>query len=98
MKVQCEICENEFRSKGTLKVHLGTIHGNKSFLCNICKRKYSTVAHLKNHVHWFIQSMDTTKTLQMGFLSQEQESCGKFFPSFSNLQIHSHAIHEGYKD
>ena len=53
---KCEILENVFKNKNTLKNHFITIHGNinignvgKAFNFNICLKSFSRAENLKKH-------------------------------------------------
>ena len=50
-KMQCEICEVCFTTKGSLKLHIASVHeGKKTFKCNICDYRGSLKKNLKRHI------------------------------------------------
>lgn len=50
-KASCHHCEKWFKSKSTLKTHILGVHiKSKKFLCEICKKRFSTAACRINHM------------------------------------------------
>jgi uncharacterized Zn-finger protein len=54
----CEICNNNFTTKGNLKNHILSIHKKiKPFKCDLCETSYTNkcrlVIHLRTHVNFF---------------------------------------------
>ena len=40
--LRCDICDSPFKSEGTLKKHIGSVHeGKKPFKCNKCESGFS---------------------------------------------------------
>ena len=48
---KCNICETKFTQKGSLKMHISSVHeGKKPFECQLCEYTGSKKGHLKRHI------------------------------------------------
>ena len=45
----CEICNNKFSKKSSIKQHVATVHGNKSFKCKVCNASFLRNRDMKRH-------------------------------------------------
>ncbi|XP_021357274.1 transcriptional repressor CTCF-like [Mizuhopecten yessoensis] len=48
--VTCEICDQEFSSRGLYKRHIGRMHGQRSISCFKCDEKFKTKLLFKQHL------------------------------------------------
>ena len=50
-KMQCEICGVYFTAKGSLKVHIASIHNKqKSYSCGFCNSTFLRKDNMKTHI------------------------------------------------
>ena len=50
-KYKCEICDNEFKNKNGLRIHINVIHNLvKEHECNICQKVFKLQTQLNSHV------------------------------------------------
>ena len=47
---QCQNCDNKYKHKRSLKVHIGTVHEGKKFGCGQCNKDFSQKCHLNHHI------------------------------------------------
>ena len=90
MEHKCEICEQNYSKKQSLKEHFFESHNQnaKHFHCNICTKSYPSQKKLTFH---YKATHGTQKKLKC-------ESCSKTFSHAGNLKKHIYTIHEGCKD
>ncbi|KAK3595444.1 hypothetical protein CHS0354_003438 [Potamilus streckersoni] len=82
---KCDICGQEFKHKGTLKVHQrGHNFERKQFQCDICGKVVTDKSYLAIHMrtHRFEKGIDS------GDKFYECEKCSKKFSEYDNFQIH----------
>ena len=58
---QCLECERDFKSILGLKKHIGTVHKNIRFECNVCIIEYKTLAGMMNHTRRHHNSIEPSK-------------------------------------
>jgi KRAB domain-containing zinc finger protein len=81
--LKCNECEFTTKLKNSLRIHKKTVHSSaKPFSCRICKKKFKTKQHVRQH-----QSVHkTTKDF-------ECKTCGKSFRTQKNLRQHEGRVH-----
>uniref|UniRef100_A0A673H5G2 Zinc finger and BTB domain-containing protein 47-like n=1 Tax=Sinocyclocheilus rhinocerous TaxID=307959 RepID=A0A673H5G2_9TELE len=85
--IQCLICGKAFRKLWSLHEHNKIVHGyaEKKYTCEICEKKFYTMAHVRKHM--------VAHTKEMPFTC---ETCGKSFKRSMSLKVHS-LQHSGEK-
>uniref|UniRef100_A0A3Q3RIM2 Zinc finger and BTB domain containing 47b n=1 Tax=Mastacembelus armatus TaxID=205130 RepID=A0A3Q3RIM2_9TELE len=85
--VQCVTCGKVFKKLWSLHEHNKIVHGyaEKKFSCEICEKKFYTMAHVRKHM--------VAHTKDMPFTC---ETCGKSFKRSMSLKVHS-LQHSGEK-
>ncbi|XP_021113529.1 zinc finger and BTB domain-containing protein 47 isoform X4 [Heterocephalus glaber] len=87
LNVQCVTCGKAFKKLWSLHEHNKIVHGyaEKKFSCEICEKKFYTMAHVRKHM--------VAHTKDMPFTC---ETCGKSFKRSMSLKVHS-LQHSGEK-
>ena len=81
---QCELCDEKFYAKLTLKMHKIRIHGEDSNIkCKICDMKFARPDQLRNHM----TSHNSSRTEQC-------KICGKTFKNRASLCAHVNLTHD----
>lgn len=85
--IQCVSCGKCFKKLWSLHEHIKVVHGlaEKKFSCEICEKKFYTMAHVRKHM--------VAHTKDMPFTC---ETCGKSFKRSMSLKVHS-LQHSGEK-
>ncbi|XP_051970890.1 zinc finger and BTB domain-containing protein 47-like [Xyrauchen texanus] len=85
--IQCVTCGKTFKKLWSLHEHNKIVHGyaEKRFSCEICEKKFYTMAHVRKHM--------VAHTKDMPFTC---ETCGKSFKRSMSLKVHS-LQHSGEK-
>ncbi|XP_030625456.1 zinc finger and BTB domain-containing protein 47 [Chanos chanos] len=85
--IQCVTCDKAFKKLWSLHEHNKIVHGyaEKKFSCEICEKKFYTMAHVRKHM--------VAHTKDMPFTC---ETCGKSFKRSMSLKVHS-LQHSGEK-
>ncbi|XP_062841757.1 zinc finger and BTB domain-containing protein 47 [Trichomycterus rosablanca] len=85
--IQCVTCGKEFKKLWSLHEHNKVVHGyaEKKFSCEVCEKKFYTMAHVRKHM--------VAHTKDMPFTC---ETCGKSFKRSMSLKVHS-LQHSGEK-
>ncbi|XP_039983159.1 zinc finger and BTB domain-containing protein 47 [Xiphias gladius] len=85
--IQCVTCGKSFKKLWSLHEHNKIVHGyaEKKFSCEICEKKFYTMAHVRKHM--------VAHTKDMPFTC---ETCGKSFKRSMSLKVHS-LQHSGEK-
>ncbi|XP_069490490.1 zinc finger protein 652 isoform X1 [Ambystoma mexicanum] len=85
--VTCASCNKSFKKLWSLHEHIKIVHGyaEKKFACEICEKKFYTMAHVRKHM--------VAHTKDMPFTC---ETCGKSFKRSMSLKVHS-LQHSGEK-
>uniref|UniRef100_U3F5G7 Zinc finger protein 652 isoform 2 n=1 Tax=Micrurus fulvius TaxID=8637 RepID=U3F5G7_MICFL len=85
--VECVSCNKSFKKLWSLHEHIKIVHGyaEKKFSCEICEKKFYTMAHVRKHM--------VAHTKDMPFTC---ETCGKSFKRSMSLKVHS-LQHSGEK-
>ncbi|NWY67211.1 ZN652 protein, partial [Erithacus rubecula] len=85
--IQCVTCGKGFKKLWSLHEHIKIVHGyaEKKFSCEICEKKFYTMAHVRKHM--------VAHTKDMPFTC---ETCGKSFKRSMSLKVHS-LQHSGEK-
>ncbi|KAG7492273.1 hypothetical protein MATL_G00012760 [Megalops atlanticus] len=85
--IQCLSCNKSFKKLWSLHEHIKIVHGyaEKKFACEICEKKFYTMAHVRKHM--------VAHTKDMPFTC---ETCGKSFKRSMSLKVHS-LQHSGEK-
>lgn len=85
--IQCMTCGKAFKKLWSLHEHNKIVHGyaEKKFSCEICEKKFHTMAHVRKHM--------VAHTKDMPFTC---ETCGKSFKRSMSLKVHS-LQHSGEK-
>ncbi|XP_054621644.1 zinc finger and BTB domain-containing protein 47 isoform X2 [Dunckerocampus dactyliophorus] len=85
--IQCATCGKAFKKLWSLHEHNKVVHGyaEKKFSCEICDKKFYTMAHVRKHM--------VAHTKDMPFTC---ETCGKSFKRSMSLKVHS-LQHSGEK-
>ncbi|XP_062408433.1 zinc finger and BTB domain-containing protein 47 [Sardina pilchardus] len=85
--IQCGTCGKAFKKLWSLQEHNKIVHGyaEKRFACEICEKKFYTMAHVRKHM--------VAHTKEMPFTC---ETCGKSFKRSMSLKVHS-LQHSGEK-
>ncbi|XP_074549676.1 zinc finger and BTB domain-containing protein 47 [Halichoeres trimaculatus] len=85
--IQCVTCGKAFKKLWSLHEHNKIVHGyaEKKFSCEICEKKFYTMAHVRKHM--------VAHTKDMPFTC---ETCGKSFKRSMSLKVHS-LQHSGEK-
>ncbi|CAL1587947.1 unnamed protein product [Knipowitschia caucasica] len=85
--IQCISCNKSFKKLWSLHEHIKIVHGyaEKKFSCEICEKKFYTMAHVRKHM--------VAHTKDMPFTC---ETCGKSFKRSMSLKVHS-LQHSGEK-
>ncbi|KAG5286837.1 hypothetical protein AALO_G00019310 [Alosa alosa] len=85
--IQCGTCGKAFKKLWSLQEHNKIVHGyaEKRFSCEICEKKFYTMAHVRKHM--------VAHTKEMPFTC---ETCGKSFKRSMSLKVHS-LQHSGEK-
>ncbi|XP_062874946.1 zinc finger protein 652 [Trichomycterus rosablanca] len=85
--IQCASCNKSFKKLWSLHEHIKIVHGyaEKKFACEICEKKFYTMAHVRKHM--------VAHTKDMPFTC---ETCGKSFKRSMSLKVHS-LQHSGEK-
>ncbi|KAI7809563.1 zinc finger and BTB domain-containing protein 47 isoform X2 [Triplophysa rosa] len=85
--IQCLTCGKAFRKLWSLHEHNKIVHGyaDKKYTCEICEKKFYTMAHVRKHM--------VAHTKEMPFTC---ETCGKSFKRSMSLKVHS-LQHSGEK-
>ncbi|KAK7940081.1 hypothetical protein WMY93_003407 [Mugilogobius chulae] len=83
----CVSCNKSFKKLWSLHEHIKIVHGyaEKKFSCEICEKKFYTMAHVRKHM--------VAHTKDMPFTC---ETCGKSFKRSMSLKVHS-LQHSGEK-
>ena len=80
---QCELCDEKFYAKLTLKMHKIRVHGEDSNIkCKICDTKFARPDQLRNHM----TSHNSSRTEQC-------KICGKTFKNRASLCAHVNVVH-----
>uniref|UniRef100_A0A3Q3EJK7 Zinc finger protein 652 n=1 Tax=Labrus bergylta TaxID=56723 RepID=A0A3Q3EJK7_9LABR len=84
---RCVSCNKSFKKLWSLHEHIKIVHGyaEKKFSCEICEKKFYTMAHVRKHM--------VAHTKDMPFTC---ETCGKSFKRSMSLKVHS-LQHSGEK-
>ncbi|XP_061820681.1 zinc finger and BTB domain-containing protein 47 [Nerophis lumbriciformis] len=85
--IQCAACNKAFKKLWSLQEHNKVVHGcaEKKFSCQVCDKKFYTMAHVRKHM--------VAHTKDMPFTC---ETCGKSFKRSMSLKVHS-LQHSGEK-
>nr|XP_033787679.1 zinc finger and BTB domain-containing protein 47 [Geotrypetes seraphini] len=85
--IQCITCGKAFKKLWSLHEHNKIVHGyaEKKFSCEMCEKKFYTMAHVRKHM--------VAHTRDMPFTC---ETCGKSFKRSMSLKVHS-LQHSGEK-
>ncbi|XP_069760877.1 zinc finger protein 652 isoform X2 [Narcine bancroftii] len=85
--IQCVSCGKCFKKLWSLHEHIKVVHSfaEKKFACEICEKKFYTMAHVRKHM--------VAHTKDMPFTC---ETCGKSFKRSMSLKVHS-LQHSGEK-
>ncbi|XP_051996011.1 zinc finger protein 652-like [Xyrauchen texanus] len=85
--IQCVSCNKSFKKLWSLHEHIKIVHGfaEKKYACEICEKKFYTMAHVRKHM--------VAHTKDMPFTC---ETCGKSFKRSMSLKVHS-LQHSGEK-
>ncbi|KAF7692821.1 zinc finger and BTB domain-containing protein 47 isoform X1 [Silurus meridionalis] len=77
--LQCPTCGKDFKKLWSLHEHNKIVHGyaEKKFTCEICGKKFFTMAHVRKHM--------VAHTKEMPFTC---ETCGKSFKRSMSLKVH----------
>ncbi|KAL6467586.1 hypothetical protein MHYP_G00232630 [Metynnis hypsauchen] len=77
--IQCLACGKDFKKLWSLHEHNKIVHGyaEKKFTCEICEKKFFTMAHVRKHM--------IAHTKEMPFTC---ETCGKSFKRSMSLKVH----------
>ncbi|KAG8147198.1 putative Zinc finger protein, partial [Naja naja] len=83
----CVSCNKSFKKLWSLHEHIKIVHGyaEQKFSCEICEKKFYTMAHVRKHM--------VAHTKDMPFTC---ETCGKSFKCSMSLKVHS-LQHSGEK-
>ncbi|XP_044014178.1 zinc finger protein 2-like [Aphidius gifuensis] len=84
----CQICNKEFRSKSSLKIHERTHSGKKPFRCLDCRKEFSQLRNYKYH---------RSQHEGTGEYSATCPECGKYFNDKGYLGSHM-KIHRNRKE
>ncbi|KAM4623201.1 zinc finger protein 652 isoform 1-T1 [Discoglossus pictus] len=86
-RLLCITCNKTFKKLWSLHEHIKIVHGyaEKKFSCEICEKKFYTMAHVRKHL--------VAHTKDMPFTC---ETCGKSFKRSMSLKVHS-LQHSGEK-
>ncbi|XP_061777270.1 zinc finger and BTB domain-containing protein 47 isoform X2 [Nerophis ophidion] len=85
--IQCAACNKAFKKLWSLQEHNKVVHGcaEKKFSCQVCDKKFYTMAHVRKHM--------VAHTKDMPFTC---DTCGKSFKRSMSLKVHS-LQHSGEK-
>ncbi|XP_076848828.1 zinc finger and BTB domain-containing protein 47 isoform X2 [Brachyhypopomus gauderio] len=77
--IQCLACGKDFKKLWSLHEHNKIVHGyaEKKFTCEVCEKKFFTMAHVRKHM--------VAHTKEMPFTC---ETCGKSFKRSMSLKVH----------
>lgn len=84
----CDLCGNEFATRGQLKAHMNHHNNERPFKCQICGRDYLQKAHLKDHLNTH-SGAKPYKCLYDG--------CTREFTHASGRVAHHKIVHEVFK-
>ena len=85
---ECEVCGRKFTEKGSLKLHLSTIHGVgdvKTFQCDVCSRVFKEKGTLTNHLSQ-VHGIGDVKRFQC-------DICSRVFKRKADLNRHIQKQH-----
>ena len=90
IKIKCEICDKEFKTKNGLKNHFNITHDlEKEHHCNICQKAFNILNQLTTHMK-VVHSKNKKH--------HKCDSCGKEYSQTGHLNRHINAIHNSQKD
>ena len=74
---KCDVCNQSFTQKSTVKTHMLVHTGRKNFQCEVCEKKFLQKSHLKQHM-----------LIHTKVKAHECDICKKKFSLRSNLVQH----------
>ena len=82
----CEICQQSYQRRHTLKRHMHTHSDIKPHKCNICERSFAEKNKLDAHI----------QLIHMGIrFNCAEGGCDKGYTTKANLQLHISSYHNG---
>ena len=90
-KLQCSVCDGEFKGRRPLKAHMKTEHPElllKNYICPTCGKTFKRPETMRNHI----------KSVHEGLKEYKCEVCFKEFSLSGNLWTHIRSVHEKQRD
>ena len=73
MKWTCNICHTPFSTKGNLKMHEESIHGDAQYNCDQCKASFNLLSNLKRHKN-SVHNKDVFTCSQCAYTSNRKDN------------------------